>query len=219
MSAAPQPDQEIVNGTVAGVIAKGGDKYQVEVNVGQQNPRRLWTKDLEVVQQMQAMIGQQLSFLCGVSLWTNNQNQQVRSLWINGFGAPGQQQQPVVQQQPVNQPVSAQPQQWQQPQTAAQPAPSMPAQTQAAAPQRDLREEKIHRQTATKVAVDLLKYLAPEHHTFDTLITLSERLVAYYEQGVQWGGGENQGNPSEPAVSDGDPGPQGVPHTDDDIPF
>jgi hypothetical protein len=224
MTVAPQAEQEIVVGIVAGVLHKGDDRYQIEVNVGQQNPKRLWTKDAGVVQQMQAMLGQQLSFMCGVSHWTNNSGQAMRSLWINGFGQPGampaQQQQPVQQQtQPLPQQAQPVPQQWQQPQTAAQPAPSMPAQTQAAAPQRDLREEKIHRQTATKVAVDLLKYLAPEHHTFDTLITLSERLVAYYEQGVQWGGGENQGNPSEPAVSDGDPGPQGVPHTDDDIPF
>jgi hypothetical protein len=223
MTVAPQADQEIVVGTVQGVIHKGGDKYQVEVDVGQQNPRRLWTKDAGVVQQMQAMFGQQLSFMCGVSHWTNNSGQQVRSLWINGFGAPGQQPQPqpVQQQQPYapqaplppQQPV---PQVVQQAQQAVQAAAQQGIVQQA--PQRDLREEKIHRQTATKVAVDLLKYLAPEHHTFENLITLSERLVAYYDHGVQWGGG-GQGNPSVPAVADGDPGPQGAPHSDDDIPF
>jgi len=220
MSVAPQAEQEIVVGTVQGVIAKGADKWQVEVNVGQQNPRRLWTKDEGVVQQMMAMIGQQLSFMCGVSHWTNNSGQQVRSLWINGFGAPGQQaapqpqpmqQQPVMQQPVMQQPVV--PQAVQQAQQAVQQAVQ-----QGIVRQPDDREQKIHRQTATKVAVDLLKYLAPEHHTFENLITLSERLVAYYDHGVQWGGG-GQGNPSVPAVADGDPGPQGAPHSDDDIPF
>ena len=216
MTVAPQADTEIVQGIVQGIVQKGADRWQIEVNVGQQNPRRLWTKDAGVVQQMATMIGQTLAFQCGVSHWTNNSGQPVRSLWINGFGQPGQAA-PVQQQawgQPAPQPV---PQVVQQAQQAVQAAAQQGIVQQA--PQRDLREEKIHRQTATKVAVDLLKYLAPEHHTFETLITLSERLVAYYEHGVHWGGGEGQGNPSVTAVADGDPGSQGAPHTDDDIPF
>ena len=218
MTVAPQPDQEIVVGTIQGVIAKAVDKWQVEVVPdGSQNVRRIWTKDPGVVQQMMGLVGQRLSLMCGVSHWTNNSGQAVRSLWLNGFGQPGQQ--AAMPQQPVQQ---AQPQQWQpQPvpqQPMPQPVPQQPVMQQPMAAQADTREEKIHRQTATKVAVDLLKYLAPEHHTFDTLITLSERLVAYYDHGVQWGG-EGQGNPSAPAVAGGDPGPQDVPHTDDDIPF
>jgi hypothetical protein len=219
MTVAPQADTEVVTGFVQGILDKGQGKYQIEVNIGRDQPRRLWTKDVEIVQQMMGMIGQQLSFMCGISEWNRSDGTPVRSLWINGFGAPGQQpvpQQPMPQQQPMlpQQPV---PQVVQQAQQAVQAAAQQGIVQQA--PQRDLREEKIHRQTATKVAVDLLKYLTPEHHTFDNLITLSERLVAYYERGVQWGGGGSQGNPSVTAVADGDPGPQGVPHTDDDIPF
>jgi hypothetical protein len=79
--------------------------------------------------------------------------------------------------------------------------------------QQDTTEDKIHRQTATKVAVHLLKHLKPEEQTFDNLIRISERLVHYYDNGVAWP--QAAGNSPEA----GDPGPQGAPHSDDDIPF
>jgi hypothetical protein len=202
MTVAPQTDSEteIVTGVVQGIVAKGDSKWQVEVNVGQQNPRRLWTKDEGVVQAMMGMIGQTLSFQCGKSHWTNNSGQPVTSLWVNGYGAPNasataptipqpqfQQQQPVPQQ-PMPQPVPQQP--------LPQP---VPQQAQSST------EDKIHRQTATKVAVHLLKHLTPEQQSFDNLIKISERLVHYYENGVV---------AQAPMQADGAP-----PHTDDDIPF
>ena len=216
MTVAPQADTETVTGIVQGIVQKAADKWQIEVNVGQQNPRRLWTKDAELVQQMMGMIGQTLAFMCGKSHWTNNQNQPVTSLWINGYGAPGAMpQQPVMQQPQYPQPPVQQPGAWAQNTPAPQPVQPM-AQSQPQAPQQDVREEKIHRQTATKVAVHLLKHLKPEDQNFQNLIALSERLVAYYDSGVAWPQqeqGQAQGQPSA------DPGPQGAPHTDDDIPF
>jgi hypothetical protein len=54
------------------------------------------------------------------------------------------------------------------------------------APTYDDREGKIMRQTATKVAAQLLKHLTPDQQTFGNLLSISERLVAYYEDGVQY---------------------------------
>lgn len=201
MTVAPQADTETVTGTVQGIIQKGQGKWQVEVNVGQQNPRRLWTKDEGVVQQMATLIGQQISFMCGKSHWERQDGTPVTSLWINGYGSPNAvPTTPVVQQPQWTQPLS---------QVAAEAQPQVPVMQTPAAPavpvSRDIREEKIHRQTASKVAVHLLKHLSPEDQTFTNLITLSERLVAYYENGVEW-----------PQQADGDGAP---PHTDDDIPF
>lgn len=213
MTVAPEADTEVVTGTVQGIVQKAADKWQIEVNIGQQNPRRLWTKDAGLVSQMATMIGQHLSFMCGVSHWTNQQQQPVRSLWINGYGQAGQVQQPV----PAPPQVPVQPQQ-----SPMQPAQPMPVPQQWPAPaQQDapvsaaVREERILREAASGVAVQLLKHLHPDDQNFGNLIKLSERLVGYYKDGAQWGGGGSQGSPS----ADGDPGPQGVPHTDDDIPF
>lgn len=217
MSTQAQAETEIVQGIVGGIVAKGQDKWQVEVNTGGQNPRRLWTKDPALVAGLQTVIGTQQSFLCGVSHWTNQQGQPVRSLWINGVGQGAAVAQPPAAtppQQPVWQgatPAPAPPQQvhvqpqafpmqGMQPQTFPQP-------TQQAVPvatmqprYQDPTEPKIHRQTASKVAVHLLKHLSPEHQTFDTLIALCERLVAYYDHGVQ-----------RAAPADGNPGQQQMP--------
>jgi hypothetical protein len=229
MTVAPQAETEIVNGIIQGIVAKGQDKWQVEVNVGQQNPRRLWTKDAALVGQLSMMIGQQTSFLCGISHWTNNSGQQVRSLWINGVGAGGQPaqmpQQPVMQQQPIMQ---QQPQQqaWQQPQlpqqqptvVTPQAVPMGPV-AQMSAPRSDWipepeREKRIHRQTATKVASILISHVPAEQRTVDNVLALSERLVAYYENGLAQATMDGGSGPDYP----GDPGPQGVPHSDGDFP-
>lgn len=206
MTVAPQADQEVVQGIVQGIVQKAADKWQIEVNVGQQNPRRLWTKDPEIVNQMATMIGQTISFMCGVSHWTNNQNQAIRSLWINGYGAPGTQ---ALAPQPQS--MNAWQPPMQQPVTQMAAPQQQPVMQQPVLPpvQQDTVEQKIHRQTATKVAAQLLKHLKPEDQTFDTLIKMSERLVAYYDHGVSWGGDNLPGNPV-----DGAP-----PHSDDDIPF
>jgi hypothetical protein len=222
MTVAPQAETEVVSGVIQGIVQKGADKWQVEVNIGQQNPRRLWTKDQALVGQLSMMIGQQTSFLCGISHWTNNSGQAVRSLWINGVGqgaaAP---QAPVVQQPVAPLPVAPQPQpaqQWTpQPQTVAPQQPTVvqptvqPMGPVAHVEQRipeALREKRIMRQTASKVASILISHVPAEQRTLDNTLVLAERLVAYYEQGL-----------AEVTVDGNDPGPQGVPHTDDDIPF
>jgi hypothetical protein len=239
MTVAPQAETEVVSGVIAGIVAKGGDKYQVAVQPpGSQYTKNLWTKDVNLVAGLQQMIGQHTSFLCGVSHWTNNQNQPVRSLWINGVGpeAAAVAQAPVAASPPPQPvapgfPAQAQPPQHVvvQPQAFPMQPMQQPMQQPVAQmqPRYDDRENKIHRQTATKVAVDLLKFLEPQHHTFDTLITLSERLVAYYEHGVGQAqapdlpqdGNPGHGHPGGPGYG-WEPGMDpGQPTNDDDIPF
>ena len=234
MTVAPQAETEIVSGIIQGIVAKGQDKWQVEVNVGQQNPRRLWTKDQALVGQLSMMIGQQTSFLCGISHWTNNQGQNVRSLWINGVGQGAGVPQAAMPQQPVAPlPVAPQPQAqaWpqqqpimqQQPQQAPtvvtpQAVPMGPV-AQMSAPRSDWipeadREKRIHRQTATKVASILISHVPAEQRTVDNVLALSERLVAYYENGLAQSVMDGGSGPDYPA----DPGPQGVPHGDGDFP-
>jgi len=242
MTVAPQANQqqsqeEHVTGYIQGILDKGAGKWQVEVNTGQQNPRRLWTKDGVLVGQLAMMIGQHATFVCGVSEWTNQQGQPVRSLWINGVGtaagqyatpsaaAPPQPQQQYVQPQPqMAQPMQvAQPQQFQQPTVVqAQVTPMQGMQPVAqmqgqAMPQVQMqeprlseaeREKRIHRQTATKVAAILISHVPAEQRTLDNVLALADRLVAYYEAG----GGN-------PGAGGGQDGYGAAPHTDDDIPF
>jgi len=84
MSETEQKEIETVTGTIKGVIVKGTDKWQVEVQPeGSQYTKKLWTKDAELIETIPAKIGQHGAFVCGISEWTNNDNKQVRSLWIN----------------------------------------------------------------------------------------------------------------------------------------
>jgi hypothetical protein len=93
---------------------------------------------------------------------------------------PGQQSQPIVQQQAVQQPV-------QQPVQQQQYAPIPGAQQQ---PQirttDDVREMRIMRQAAGKVAASLLPLLSVESHNLASLVAISEQLVGYFKDGVQW---------------------------------
>lgn len=242
MTVAPQAETEIVHGIIQGIVQKGTDdygnpsKWQVEVNVGKQNPRRLWTSDPGLVSQLAMMVGQQQSFLCGISHW-QFEGQPRRSLWINGVGQGAAVPQPpvAVQQPAAPPPVAPQPQaQWQQPQqqfpqqqpimqqppqqapTVVQPmAVPMGPVAQLAPPQSawDQKEDRIHRQTATKVASILISHVPAEQRTLDNVLALAERLVAYYENGLA------QAVMQQPGQQDGDPGPQGIPQSDDDIPF
>ena len=217
MTVAPQAETEVVTGIIQGIVQKGTDdygnpdKWQVEVNTGQQNPRRLWTKDANLIGQLSAMVGQQQSFLCGKSHWTNDQGAPVTSLWVNGVGpADGFQQQSQAPAQPQQQwPAQAQPQQsWpaqQQPSTLPIPQQAPTVVQPAVVTSQDgrvseaEREKRIHRQTASKVAGILLSHLPQEQRTLDNVLRISESLVGYYEFGM---------TAAQPA-----------PNPDDDIPF
>ena len=210
MTVAPQADTEIVVGTVASVEQKAADKWQVQVapDGGGQYTKGLWTKDASFAQAMMQMHRPALRIpVRSFPLDHAPTAQPVRSLWLNGWASRGCS--PMRRSSPAQ--PTQQPQQCAVPQQpAAQPAPSQPAVT-AAAPQNNT-EQKIHRQTATKVAAQLLKHLTPEHQTFDNLISISERLVAYYDHGVQYG-------PDGRDLAQQDDSGPGLSQADDDIPF
>lgn len=244
MSVAPAPDREreIVVGVVDSITVKGGGSYQIEVKAEREDgtvsqyTKGLWTKDTEIVNMMAASIGVRLAFDCGASHWTMSDGTPVRSLWINGYSIPSDGVVPgVVGAAPAAPAVPGSTVGV--PAPAPQPVPGAAPPTQAAPPpvpvvpvtpvvqsapqappqsQRESTEDKIHRQTATKVAVQLLPYLTEEARTFTNLITISERLVAYYEKGVAWAG-------VNPTVPQGDGSAMAEaaelsPH-DDGIPF
>ena len=169
--AAQQPrETEQIVGNLTGIVQKGPDKWQaVVVPDGSEYGKNLWTKNQSLINSLSTMIGTRLAFACNVSHWEREGIPQ-RSLWIDvvgraEVGSPAMQGPPYVQQA-------------QQAQQSNLPTPQV-----AAPPSQDTKEQRIHRQTATKVAAILLSNLPAEQRTFDTLLTLAERLVVYYNQG------------------------------------
>ena len=242
MSTAPQANEpELVTGTITGVVAKGGDKWQAIVQPdGSQYTKNLWTKDANLAGQLAQMVGQRQSFLCGSSHWTNAQGQPVRSLWINGVGPQAEQR--GVDPTPTQQ--IAQPQQFQQqPQVLPQPlaqqqtgqyiqqAMHQPQAVTTAGPQTTMmpgtpspteKEERIMREAAAKVAGLLISHLPVEQRTMDNVIRLSEQLVAYFRNGVDWKQGPQPA--THESVSGTGPMYEGQPlppqgDDPDDIPF
>lgn len=244
-------DQQIV-GTVAGLEQRNGGWVAVAILApGKEYPVKLSTKKQELIIQAQQMMGQVVTAGYNEQQSTsinphNNQPYTNRYLEAIAFGQvdlvgmPTQIQpqqfvpQPQPQAQNFPQPQQAQPQQFQgQPQGFAG-AP-------AAVPFTDLREQKIHRQTASKVAVELLVHLDPAERNLASLVRISEQLVRYYDEGVQWttppvqapqpqaqqqhqgGGYENPGeaHDAQQQAAAHQPGGQyyGEPDPDDGIPF
>ena len=190
-------DQQII-GTVSGLEQRSGGWVAVAILApGKEYPVKLSTKKQELIGQAQQMMGQVVTagFNEQESTNINPHNGQPytnRYLEALAFGAVDlvgmptqiQPQQFVPQPQPQAQNFpppqqQAQPQQFQgQPQTFAQ--------QPAAVPFVDLKQGMIHRQTASKVAVQLLAYLVPDERNLASLVRISEQLVKYYDEGVQW---------------------------------
>lgn len=174
-------ETEQIVGVVTGVVHKGEDKYQAVVMPdGSQYTKNLWTKDQNMVTYLSSQIGNRIAFLCNASHWQRQDGQSVRSLWIDQVGPPapgspamaGPQQATMVHPpQAMGQQITVQPQ-------------VVPMQAPAQNYNDDPKQGKIHRQTATKVAAQLLPYLPEGERNLATLFTLSERLVAYYDDGL-----------------------------------
>jgi hypothetical protein len=232
MSTIPQErEQEQIVGVITGVVHKGEDKFQVVVQPdGSQYTKNLWTKEEGLVSTASTLIGQRLAFLCNVSHWKHQDGTPVRSLWLETFG-PVTPDSPAMQGPPQNAWEAAQAAQALT--MPAQPPPGTFPPTQAPLPvvpvtptvtqpqperlyhqgtgvpvQPDLRELKIHRQTASKVAAIMLTHVKPEDRTMSTLLVLAERLVNYYDTGL----------PQAPIVTLDDLITQATPRTVDEGP-
>lgn len=186
--AADQREQVQIIGTVAGATQKSPENFQIQVVPdGSQNSKNLWTKDRDCVAWNMSQVGNRVAFLCNVSHW-ERQGQQVTSLWIEQYGPPtvdspalaGPTLPVAPPPQPPPQPAAPARQGWQQPQPQGIPV----TPTVIPGVQPDPTEKKIHRQTASKVAAILLGYLPESERTMATLLVLSERLVAYYDNGL-----------------------------------
>jgi len=219
-------ETEQIIGTVSGIVQKGPDKWQaVVVPDGSQYAKNLWTKDAGLIGSLSQMIGQRLAFACNISHWNMQDGTPVRSLWIDvvGAAAPGS---PAMQGPPyVQQAQQAQHSAMNIPQ-AGFGSPALPAPTTApmmASPPAyndDPKQDKIHRQTASKVAAILLSNLKPEERTMDTLLQLSERLVAYYDNGLPIRTLDDEITRAMPRDMDSYYDQPVQPYTgDDDIPF
>src|SRR5262245_46118694 len=159
MSAVPGQavqETEVVEGLISEIRQKALDKWQVMVAVeGQQYPRGLWSSDQGLVMQLYPFLGQHMGFNCRVSHWNAQDGSPRRSLWILGTGPAATAASPDVSPSPPQAPVPA-------------------ATVQVT---QDVKEKRIHRQTATKVAAFMLPHLPPEQRTMDNLLVISEKLV------------------------------------------
>jgi hypothetical protein len=187
---------------------------------GKQYPIKLSTKKAELLQAAQQLIGQVVT-----AGYTESQSENINpnsgQPYINRYleaitmgqvdlvGPTQLQPQQFMPQQPVM--TSGMPQQPQPQQFVPQPQPVVQQQPVQQRP--DLREVKIHRQTAAKVAVQLLEHLDPEERNLSSLLRISEQLVKYFDEGVQWAVPPFQPQPQQ------DGGGQYVPSHDHDHEF
>jgi hypothetical protein len=220
-------EAEHIQGVIIGVQThRSGDKWLIEIQPdGSQYTKNIWTKDQAAAYQLSQMAGQHQAFAVNVN---HDQQTNKKYMWLAMAGAAPQPQQqqpaPLPVQPPMQMPMAG-PAPVQQTQTfplpvQAQlppPLPAMPVATLQAQPRvtQDMKEDRIMREAASKVASILISHVPAEQRTLDNVISLSERLVRYYEYGAVQpfaGGAQTHEDP-------GEPGPQGIPHTDDDIPF
>lgn len=205
---AQERETVVVTGQVTGVLAKGNDKWQIVVMPqGSQYVKNLWTKDYGLVSQMEQNINSWYSFVCGVSPWTNNQGQPVKSLWINQVTAPGQAAapQPTTPQQPAQ----GQPQAFPQGEPGISPLE---------------KEERIMREHAMGVVALMLPHMQPSERNAAGMVSVAEGLIAYYKLGPSAVNGQRRspdapGYGDEPDAFPEAPGEELPPDPDDGIPF
>lgn len=156
-------EQEIVTGTVDSIVEKGESKWQVVVKThdAATHGKKLWTKSADQITLVRSLLGQQATFECGVSEWTNQSGQPVRSLWINAInpGAPP----PGAAQEATGSP-----------QTASQPpGGSRP-------PANDPKQYSIERQAAGKAAAHRYQGTSA---SVDEVLYLAKRLAEFFQSG------------------------------------
>lgn len=179
----------VVNGTVEGVEIKPNGRFVVkvrEIGSTSQYALNLNTKEQGLANQMMSAIGQQFSFVCGLSHWTNQTGQPVTSKWINGV-APlqgGMQNQPQQQggmqyQQPQGQPPpqqgwSQQPSPQQQPVITGGPYAGPVGQPQRQEQTDDAFIRRVSFLAALEPAVAMLAYLPVEQHGVPALVKMAD---------------------------------------------
>jgi hypothetical protein len=174
---------------VIGIVPHAsGDKWIVKVMPdGSQFEKNLWSSDAGTVGDLAQRINQRFTFICNPSHYTARNGSPATSLWINGV------QNPDVAAAPVPS-IPSPPQTAQQgaafPLPAPMPQPPAPPVVAATVTPRmepvdpQVKEARILREAASKVAAMLLTGFPPEDRTLDHLLQLSEKLVGYYVNGM-----------------------------------
>ena len=204
-------------GTLTGIESRNGGWSAIAIlEEGNQYPKKLSTKKAELISASVSLMGQLVTAAYNESE-SNQTNPHTGNPYVNRYleaitpGAqqlvqPGQQTQPIQQQQaPAQTGISGQP----------------GTTIQHVVPRDEQREERIMRQSAAKVAADLLPLLSPEYHNLGSLVQIAEQLAKYFKEGVNWDVApiQTQAEPVGDIGQTGIQGDQAPVHPDDDIPF
>jgi hypothetical protein len=206
------PVDREVQGTLAQVEQRQGGFYRFHImEPGNEWPTKADTKKVDLIQQAMSLMGQPVAAQIREQESTNINpnsgkpyiNRHLNAIAPAGYtpgvmpnpGAPMPQQMPVQpggQQQYIPQPQPAQP---------VQQAPVQPQQQFQPGLQGMEREIAIQRQTASKVAAQMLEILPPEQQTMQGLVALCEAWMAYYTYGPLRFGVQAFSNPQgQPAL-------------------
>ena len=202
-------------GTLTGIESRNGGWSAIAIlEEGNQYPKKLSTKKQELISASVSLMGQLVTAAYNESE-SNQTNPHTGNPYVNRYLeaiTPGAQQlvQPGQQTQPIQQQAQAQP--------VTQAAQG--ATIQHVVPRDEQREERIMRQSAAKVAADLLPLLSPENHNLASLVAIAEQLAKYFKEGVNWSTPPIQGTTEQPEPQGNDQAPvHPGDFPDDGIPF
>lgn len=165
MTETQEREMELVAGTIGGITQKKADTWTVAVTPdGSQYAKNLWTKDVELVEALQAKLGEQGAFVCGASYWKMQDGKQVRSLWIDSL-SDGTENVP----ERVVPPGTAQ----------RDGAPQKTAQSDGGMSKEEWarKDSAIHKMACIKTAADALKHTIPSQPTSEDLNRYSEQVT------------------------------------------
>lgn len=153
-------EQEYVAGAIVGIIQKGPDKWQVEVQPDDsQYTKKLWTKSADTVASLSQKIGEHHGFVCGVSKWSKD-GKEVRSLWLNE----------LTDEQPENVPNAIRP--------SAAPHNGGKGSTDGMTKEEWARKDSaIHKMACIKTAAAALTHTIPSDPSKEDLAAFMERVV------------------------------------------
>jgi hypothetical protein len=217
-----QPVDRTIVGALAGMEARSNGWVRFSIaEQGRQYPVKVDTKKPEIIQQCQALMGQQVAAQIREQNSDNinpNTGAPYVNRYLNAIGPAGQQQQPMQQQPAQQYQQQAAPQYQQQPA-----APQQPAQPQQDAfqpgSQGRVKEMEIMRQTAWKCVSELAAAGVLDPTPIE-MVQAAEVAMGYFVYGpARFGvqGHEQLGQQQQPAQQGGADYPP--PPPDDDIPF
>ena len=167
---------ELVSGTIGGITQKKADTWTVAVTPeGSQYAKNLWTKSADLVEALQAKLGDHGAFVCSASYWTMNDGKQVRSLWIQSEADEYEQQVPDrILGTDLNKPRT----------TPVPAAKGYHAEAAAKVISEGMSKEDwarkdsaIHKMACIKTAADALKHTIQSEPTTESLNKFNERVL------------------------------------------